>query len=491
MITIFFTLSINVIAQNKRILTLEESINIALRKSYNVRSANLVLSSTRNSLKSWELSKKSRVEFTYDLPSFSRTYKEEYIPSKNISEYVDRQINKVNTNIRIYQPIISTNTDIIITNNLFRQDQVTRLKGLPNQTKKDFFNNFGIQIRQPIFTYNAKKFTEKNQELSSEKVENQYPFQIQDIIFNVTNAFYDLYKAAREVDIAEAEVKQQEQSYNMAQNKYKAGIIAEVDALKLEVDLAASKNNLRTKRGLLKRKQDDFKLLIGLETDEEIQAVGKIEYKPIEVDLNKAISEALKRRYEIRNLQIDIELQKMAVRQTMGRREFKASINANIGYNGNSNRLRGAFEDFVQSQIVSINFEVPIWDWGSNKASVNSAKDQLELKKLNLEYKKKSIINEVKKAVDRVNEAKERLQILKKSEELAQKSFDISLERFNNGDITSEDLALAQKRLTQAKTDILNAQIDYLVSISDLKRKTFWDFEKNKPVEIDIEKILR
>jgi len=464
--------------------------NIALQNSYRIRNANLNLSSNRNTLKGWELSKKSSVDFNYDLPAFSRTYQEEYIPSKNVSEYVDRQINKVAANLYIRQPIVATNTQINIVNNLYRQDQITRFPGLPDTKKKDFLNSIGVQIVQPIFTYNEKKYEEKNIQYATEKIENSYPFQVQGIIHEVTNAFYNLYKNARQVDIAEDEVKQQERSYTIAKNKFNAGIIAEVDALQQEVDLATARNNLRMRRGTLKRAQDDFKLLIGLDSDEEIGVIAKIEYKPVQVDLNKAISEALKRRYELRNAQLDIELQEMQVRMTQGRREFKASINANIGYTGNDARLQGAFEDFIQSQRVTVNFEVPIWDWGSNEARVNSAKDQLEMKKLELEQRRKEIMNEVKNAVNQVNESKDRLEILRRQEEIAQKTYDISLERFNNGDITSSDLALQQQRLTNAKTQVLDAQISYLMSLSDLKRKTFWDFENNKPVEVDVDAIF-
>ena len=47
----------------------------------------------------------------------------------------------------------------------------------------------------------------------------------------------------------------------------------------------------------------------------------------------------------------------------------------------------------------------------------------------------------------------------------------------NNGDITSQELALNRDRLTDAKTSYLNAYIDYRLAIADLKRKTLMDFE--------------
>jgi outer membrane protein len=63
---------------------------------------------------------------------------------------------------------------------------------------------------------------------------------------------------------------------------------------------------------------------------------------------------------------------------------------------------------------------------------------------------------------------------------VAQRAFDISLERFNNGDITSQELALNRNRLVQAKTSYLSAYVDYKLSVADLRRKTMWDFAADR-----------
>ena len=77
------------------------------------------------------------------------------------------------------------------------------------------------------------------------------------------------------------------------------------------------------------------------------------------------------------------------------------------------------------------------------------------------------------------------MDITKRSEVLAEKSYRISLLKFENGDLSSQDLALEQNRQTEALTNSLNAIIDYKNALSDLRRKTLWDFEKNAPVEIE------
>ena len=99
---------------------------------------------------------------------------------------------------------------------------------------------------------------------------------------------------------------------------------------------------------------------------------------------------------------------------------------------------------------------------------------------LGLDEQHKTITREVREVVGKLNEAENRLEVLIKNQEVAQKAFDISIERFNNGDITVQELALDRNRLTQSKFSFLNAYIDYKLSLADLKRKTMFDFEKNR-----------
>ncbi len=61
--------------------------------------------------------------------------------------------------------------------------------------------------------------------------------------------------------------------------------------------------------------------------------------------------------------------------------------------------------------------------------------------------------------------------------ELAGKSLDISLQRFDNGDITSQELALDRDRLTQARMAYLDAFIGFQLAGADLRRQTLYDFE--------------
>ena len=62
---------------------------------------------------------------------------------------------------------------------------------------------------------------------------------------------------------------------------------------------------------------------------------------------------------------------------------------------------------------------------------------------------------------------------------VAEKSFEISRQRYSDGDIDSQAMALERERLNSAYLTRLAAFINYKLYLADIMRKTFFDFEKN------------
>ncbi|MFC1725652.1 TolC family protein [candidate division KSB1 bacterium] len=466
-----------------RTLTLEESIAIALKESYSIKSAEQNLIASQKSLMSWKLGLRSQVDMKVTIPSYNRSVQLQFNPITQLDEYFKRETNQKSASFTINQPIVPTNTLLFLSGDLVKTSQF----GLISKT--DWGSNFGINLNQPLFTPNERKMQGEEIELGLEESEKNYTQTQQNIIFNVTSSFYMLYSSARRMSIAEEEVQQRENSYNLAMNKFKAGILAEVEALAQEVDLAEARSTYQQRLGDYRRQEDAFKLLIGLSLDERIQPVAQIDIKLVDVNETKAIDEAIKRRPDIRVAEIDIIQQENRLRREKATRQIKASINAFYGVDKNADYLKNVMKEFNESNRITFTVDVPIWDWGSHKASVDRVRANIKNAELNLENTRRQLITDIKDLVTQFNESKERLNILEKNVEVAQKQFDISLERFNNGDIDTEGLALAQTRLSTAKLSQLDAQISYLRALSNLKRSTYWDFEKDEPVfEIQVEK---
>ncbi len=458
----------------QQILTLNDALSTALNKSYAIKSAELALISSQKTLEAAKLGLMTSISMDFNIPSYARTLSNEFNPLTGTQQFFDYGYTTYQTSLNFTQPIIFTNGTFTLSGDLWKRSQFSSGQQIPT----DYYSNLSLSLQQPLFTFNTLKANLNRAEINLEKAQRNYGSASRDIIYNVTAGFFQLYQARESVEIAREKVKQTQNSYTTAQNKFKAGLIAEVEALQLEVDLASSKNDLLNAERNLSEAKNNFKVLIGLKLSDSIDVSAKLEYHPINVNLTEAVNYALANRSELKNSEADIELSKMSVNEINSQGNISAMISANYGINKDDNKFREIFNQFDGSRSITFSVHVPVLDWGENSRRVEAAEANLSLDKLSYENQKEVITKEIMEVVNRINSARARVEALSKSVELAQKSFDISLQRFQSGNITSFELQQMQLRLTDAKTNSLNALIDYKLAVADLERKTLHDFEK-------------
>jgi outer membrane protein len=492
-IPIVLSLNLTIHAQSKKLLTLNDAIDIALEKSYQMKSLRLAIVSAKENLDAARGRFKTNANMRFDIPSWSESVSE--IP-------VQDALPVFNTTGRLrYQGILDINQPLptdgkfTLRSQIYHRDVSTFREDLDEDIKrKEVYNSISLRFSQPLFTINRLKLGLKNADLNFERTSKRFKRSELDIVYFVTQSFFTLYRATRQAQISSDEVKQQEELFELATKKFGAGLIPEVEALQMEVDLAESKNNLVEAEGTLKRVEDYFKQLIGLKISDQVGVETDLEITKLNVNIGKAIEYAQNNRSEIRESEIDVELAKINVKEVDGRSEIRADIEAFYDITGISDPYlpygsspKELFDSSIDdmdrrpnNRGVLFSLSVPLWDWGVNSSEVAAARANLNDIELALAEQKKTIVRETRDVVGRLKEAQNRLDVLKKNQGVAQRAFDISIERFNNGDITSQELALDRNRLTQAKFSFLNAYIDYKISVADLKRKTMWDFEKNE-----------
>lgn len=458
----------------QKVLSLEDALDIALKESYSIKSARYNLISSEKNLEAIQMGLRTSVDLSIDAPNYSRNLVREFNPLTESEQFYQIGSTRVQTNLSINQPIVFTNGRFSVIGSLFGRDQFSATRS----AVRDYYSNIYLQLNQPLFTFNNQKANLERAEINLLKTRKNYSKTEADIIYNVTSDFYQLFQAKKNLEISQEKVNQTELSYETAMNKFRAGLIAEVEALQLEVDLATAKNELLSAQRRYAESKNNFKLLIGLPLDEEMEISAELEYSPVTINKSEAVEYALKNRPELFSSEADIRLNEMQVEQVESEKRITAQLNVNYGINKNDAEFNNIFNDFLDNRSVVFSVLVPIWDWGKNSRNVESAEANLKLSKLTYDNQRKQIVNEIDQIVNKINSAQSRVEVLSRSIEIAQKSFNISLERFRAGNITSFDLSQMQLRLTDAKINSLNALIDYKLALADLFRRTLHDFTK-------------
>jgi len=324
-----------------------------------------------------------------------------------------------------------------------------------------------------------------------QKSEHYYTRAQMDIVYEVTQEFYALYRFLKQVEIAREKLKNSDESFRIAKLKSKGGRIAQGDVMSAEVSFAQNKAAYIKTINQLQNEENKFKQLVGIDLNQKIGILTNLEYKPLVIDEQKAVDEALRNRLELKETDMDIKLQEIAVDRAKREREFKGNISAYYDLTGISTLGSGSTSELAQSSFedirnrppnrgVVLTFTFPIYDWGRGASKVKEARLQLQSKELFKEDQEQTIRREVREIIRSVNESAEQLEIHRQNLELARQSYHISQIRFENGDISNQELTIEQERLATIQLEYLDAYINYQLALNDLKRKTMWDFENNK-----------
>lgn len=463
-------LSFSISAQT---LTLETALKIAQEKSPALQKSTLELKQSYFGLKSAKLSFWSSVDLNLTTPFLSKNITE-VLDTSGKTSFVEREYISYSSELSINQPIVWTDGTLSLINTITaRQD-----KGFD----KNFIGDVRLRLTQPLFTYNRRSTGLERAEIQLSIAQKNYYVNHQDIIFQVKSAYFDWFKAIQFVKIAESELEQVKSSYELAKKKYDSGIIAEVEVLKLEVDYATSQNDVYQKKTTASAAENRLKLLLGLPLEEKISAPEQINLSQVKVATESILAEALKNRPEIDNAQKYLRLQEISVIETDAQREFRMDLSLEVGLTKTDPIFAELTRNPNRAQQVSINLSMPIWDWGRNSAQVQSQKAVYDSRQIDVGEAKKNLVNEINNLTENYLAAESRLKILEKTVSLAQKSYDISYQKFRSGNLSSEELAQTQKRLTDSKVNSITALLDYHLSIAALNKACLFDWENNLPL---------
>ncbi len=480
----------NVSGQDTIILSCEDAIRIALGQSYTIKSHELRKQEMHHYYQYNRAMFKPRLDMNLNIPLWNefvnRIEQPDGLPVYNT--YSSMEIGGDMS----FKYILPTGGNVALSTNLFRNDLSTLVTS--SNTKiytEQFYSRFWVSFNQPVFTRNKLRENLNEAEYKYEQAEHFFTRAQMDIVYEVTQGFYGLYQAAMEQEIAREKLENSEESYRVAVLKSESGRIPRADVLSAEVSVSRDRASLLQSQNKFMNEQEKFAHLIGLDLNQAIKILTTLDFPTFIIDDQKAIEEALKNRLEIQEGELDISLQNIELDRAKREREFSGSISAyydltgisTLGEGRTPELVRSSFEDISNrphNRGVAFTVSFPVFDWGRGREKVNEAKISLEERQLYLEDLKTTIRREVEEVIRNVRESSAQIGIHEKTLELARRSYNISRMRFENGDISNQELSVEREALAGIQLEYLNAFIGYQLAVNNLKRKTMWDFENNR-----------
>ncbi|MBN2413683.1 TolC family protein [candidate division KSB1 bacterium] len=463
-------------------LTLEDALRIAMENSPDIKRSMLNLERSRQSLRAQQAALKSK--FSLSVTPFDFTRIRQFNTFFNTWNTNDSKSSS--GNLSVTQPIKWTDGTLSLINRFEWQDAYSEYS---NERNKTFNNNLYLSYNQPLFTYNQTRLDLRELELDFENTYLSYALQKLGLEYQVSLNFYNVYKNKMSYQIAVEEFNNQDQSLQIIKNKVDAGLSAKEELYQAELNLATSKSTVQNSQVTLENSLDEFKRLTGISLMEDIDVIADVSHQPVNVDIQKALDTGLGKRMELQQRNIDIENSLANLTRTKAYNEFKGDLTLTYGIIGTNEEYEHIYDEATRNQKVSLSFEIPLFDWGERNARIKAAEATLNNQHLSMENQKNDIIIGVRQAVRDLQNLEVQIEIARQNVSNAQLTYEIKLEQYKNGDLTSMDLNLYQIQLSDRKTGLVNALINYKLALLNLKIESMWDFVRNEPVIPDVKSL--
>ena len=461
-------------------LDLQTALNIARENSPQIQQARYNLQENRELLNAQNAALKSRFSLSLDPFTFDRS--REFNPF--FSTFNTQETRQSGGLFTISQPIKATDGTLLLQNQFVWRDDSSEFQ---NVRTESFSNNFFLTYRQPLFTYNRTKLDLESVELNLRAADLNYKIQELLLEQQVAQLFYNAFQQRMNYQVAQEDLQNTQQSFDIIERKVAAGLAAKEEAYQAELNLTTNRSAAQNALVALENSLDDLKSLIGMPLIEDISVAAEITHQPVAAELDKAITHGLSARLELRQRQIDIESAQSNLTRQAATNEFSGNLNVTFGYIGTDENFDRIYDNPTQNQNFNLSLEIPIWDWGEKKSRTRAGELGVRRSELSLDEEKTNIAIGIRKAFRNLENQNVQIEIARQNVKVAELTYEINLERYRNGDLTSIDLNQYQTQLSNNKKSLVDALINYKLALLDLKVKSLWDFEQGKAIVFEEE----
>lgn len=301
----------------------------------------------------------------------------------------------------------------------------------------------------------------------------------QDIIHNVTQAYYNLLKAEKLVEVSEELLEQAQNNTKSVIAFKEGGELIEADIARAEVNEASAELELINAKNNLDIAQSNLLITMGIDPRQPIGVVDDPDFEkyiksgmlePVFVDMDEAVTKALENRSELKNMEFSITQLEWDL--TLAQLQRWPKLTAQYDYNVNLDDYLHDRDDFkkYRSWNAMAVLSFPIFDGGSRKRAVEQIEFQLDRNRENAVSLERGIIHEIRQSYLSLKRVEKSLEISDKQVRNAKLSFDVTSEKFELEMATLLELMDAQTSYAQALTNQVRAFYDYKIAKSALRR---------------------
>jgi outer membrane protein TolC len=407
-----------------------------------------------------------------NLPNYNQDYFQNVTDSGKVV-FQSRERTDAIVNLGLQQPIFLTGGMLSVNTNLNKIN--------------DFFYDYStwngtivnVRLDQPILNFNELRWNRMTEPLRYEESKRSYVEEMEFISQQAVDRFFTVLDAQINLQIAQFNLANNDTIYKIEQGRYNIGTTPKDKLLQAELQLLRSRQDVTSARINLQNSKLDLRSYLGLKSADEFELVLPEEIPPLTVTADAALQRAKDNRadfiaFERRKIEADRE-----VAEARGQR-FQINLSASYGLNNSGAELDQVYNEPLSQQRINVGFNVPVLDWGRNRARMRTAMANQKLNDYVIAQDEIIFEQEIVTNVAQFEVLLSQIEITKKSDEVAQERYVVSQNRYLIGKIDITNLNIALNEKDAAKRSYVGALRSFWNSYFGLRRLTLYDFSNNQ-----------
>jgi len=466
-------------------ISLEEILNIAGKNSLDVFKAKHQYGINYWEFRSYKSSLLPKIDFNIEPLTYNRSFVQRYDSEQNIDVYREQQVLNSYANLSLSQNIRATGATVYINSSF------NRLMNFGEETFENY-NVTPVQIGfiQPLMAFNEFKWEHKTEPIKYKKSKKEYLYNLQILKLKAVNLFFNWALASNRVAIAKENTLSAQKLFKIGKRRYEIGSLERDDILNLELEVFNSKTNLtKVEKGLEKAKVD---LMIFLRKEQWDHLTPQLPHliSNLQIDVNKAYELAKVNNPNLLNLSLKEVEGLRDLDQAIKENRFDLSLRASYGLNQQADNIQDAYASFLDQQMIAIQMNIPILDWGERKGKINTAKTNKEVIDIEIQQEQDKIKQEISLKVIDFNLQEQLVQGTLKSREISRESYQVTQKRFISGRVDLLKLTSARKVWQAASETYIQSLYNYWKFYYEVQQLTLYDFMAKKTLEENFDEII-
>lgn len=331
--------------------------------------------------------------------------------------------------------------------------------------------NVQLKATQTLYAGGGVQSSIKSARLTRDAAAYDLQTTIDTALLDVRTKFYNVLLARGKIRVGEETVQLYTHQLEDAKNQFQSGTVSNFEVLRARVFLANAQPALITARNDYRIAIEQLSESIGAHGGASFpDVVGSLDFTPESYDPETAIVSAHEHRPELQRLQKLEDASDESV--TTAKSGFYPNLQAFGGYEwGGYNFADTALGNITANGwTFGLQSTWAIFDGRATDGKVRQAKSMLEQARLSKASEELEIDVEVRQSMSSLQEAGELVTASRQTVDEATEDLRLADAKRHAGSATQLDVLTSQVSLTQAETDQLTANYNYLVALANVRK---------------------